>query len=255
MWMAGDFGKIALYSAAEAENFVERLGIQKDARVLDVACGTGNLAIPAARRGARVTGIDIAPNLIEQARLRAAREGIRADFDEGDAEAMPYGDASFDVVMTMYGAMFAPNPRQAAAEMARVCRRGGTIAMANWTPSGFAGKMFAVTSRYAPPPPGMPAPVEWGVPQNVRQRLDGHVSRIEMTTQHLTFDYPYPPCEVVAYFREYFGPVKTACDRMDEAALAAFRRESEALWRDHNEADGDRTLVRAEYLEVVAMRA
>src|SRR3954465_11926297 len=146
-WMAGDFGQIAKYSAPHAEDFVQGLPIQAGMRLLDVACGTGNLAIPAARRGAKVTGIDIAPNLLEQARARASPGNLSATFHEGAPERLPYPDASFDVVMTMYGAMFAPRPDLVAAELARVCSPGGTIAMANWTPGGFVGKQFALAGR------------------------------------------------------------------------------------------------------------
>jgi SAM-dependent methyltransferase len=255
MWMAGDFGRIALYSSSEAGHFVDRLDIQPGMRVLDVACGTGNLAIPAAKRGAVVTGVDIAPNLIEQARARAAAEGVTATFDEGDAEALPYGDASFDVVMTMYGAMFAPRPDITAAELARVCRPGGKIAMANWTPGGFVGRVFALTAKHVPPPEGIEPPVKWGDEAIVRQRLGPHASRIETTPRFMRFDYPFPPRDVVQFFREHFGPTKTAFARLDEPGQAAFAAESEALWSAGNQAGPDRTLVDAEYLEVLATRA
>jgi SAM-dependent methyltransferase len=255
MWMAGDFGRIAIFQAAYGERFVERLGIQPGARVLDVACGTGNLAIPAARRGAVVTGVDIAPNLVEQARERAAKEGVKATFDEGDAEALPYADGSFDVVMTMYGAMFAPNPELTASEMARVCRPGGTIAMANWTPTGFVGKMFALNAKHVPPPEGLAPPVLWGVDAKVRERLGPYASRIETTVRSVDLDFPFPPRDVVQYFREYFGPTKTAFARLDPAGQEAFAADAEALWRQHNQGEEGRTFARAEYLEVVATRA
>src|SRR5215471_13702387 len=142
-WMAGDFGQIARYQEKEAAAFVSRLGIPPGARVLDVACGTGNTAIPAARAGARVTGVDIATNLLEQARARAAAEGVDATFQEGDAERLQFPDASFDFVVSVYGAMFAPRPELVAGEFLRVCRPGGKIAMGNWTPAGFVGQMFA----------------------------------------------------------------------------------------------------------------
>src|SRR5215831_13235780 len=177
-WMAGDFGRIAQHTEREAADFVNRLDIAPGARVLDVACGTGNLAIPAARKGARVTGADIATNLLEQARGRAAAENLAATFDEGDAEQLPYSDASFDVVMTMYGAMFAPRPAMVAAELARVCRPGGLIAMANWTPQGFVGKSFAISASKLPPPEGVPAPVLWGDEETVRERLGPYASRL-----------------------------------------------------------------------------
>jgi ubiquinone/menaquinone biosynthesis C-methylase UbiE len=151
-WMAGDFGRIAAYSAKAAEEFVGRTAIARGARVLDVACGTGNTAIPAARAGGMVTGVDIAPNLLEQARQRASTEQLKIEFQEGDAELLPYPDGVFDVVLTMFGAMFAPRPEEVAAELLRVCRAGGLIAMANWAPQGFVGKTFQVTAKMVPPP-------------------------------------------------------------------------------------------------------
>src|ERR687894_2778546 len=160
-WMSGDFDKIAQIIEPGAAAFIERLALAPGTRVLDVACGTGNLSLPAARAGAAVTGIDIAPNLIETARRRALSEGLKIDFDEGDAEQLPYADASFDVVVTMFGAMFAPRPELVAAELVRVCRPGGRIAMANWTPGGFIGRMFKIGGRHVPPPPNMPPPVLW----------------------------------------------------------------------------------------------
>ena len=170
-WSAGDFGEIAKSYAKGAEDFIKRRNLQPEMKVLDVACGTGGLAIPAARTGATVTGVDIAPNLVEQARENAEREGLKIQFDEGDAEALPYGDASFDVVVTMFGAMFAPRPELVAAELKRVCRPGGIITMANWTPDGFIGRMFKIVSGHVPPPAGMPPPVLWGVDATVRERL------------------------------------------------------------------------------------
>jgi SAM-dependent methyltransferase len=254
-WMAGDFGRIAQHTAEEAAAFVERLGITPGARVLDVACGTGNLAIPAARQGAHVHGADIAPNLLEQARARAAAEGLDASFDEGDAEQLPYPDAAFDVVMSMYGAMFAPRPALVASELARVCRPGGLIAMANWTPAGFVGKSFAISASKLPPPEGIPAPVLWGDEAVVRERLGPYASRIDTVRRDALFDYPLGPREMVDFFREYFGPTRVAFSRLDAEGQAAFAADLENLWREYNEAGGDRTLIHAEYLEVRAVRA
>src|SRR5215203_6812130 len=182
-WIAGDFGQIAKYSAGGAEEFIKRLNLQPGMRVLDVACGTGNLALPAARAGATVTGVDIAPNLVEQARENAQREGLNIQFDEGDAEALSYDDASFDAVVTMFGAMFAPRPDVTAAELKRVCRPGGFIAMANWTPSGFIGQMFKTTSAHFPPPAGMASPVLWGVEETVRERFGEGISNVDTRLQ------------------------------------------------------------------------
>jgi len=155
-WMAGDFGQIAKQIEQGAEEFIARLELKPGVRLLDVACGSGNLAIPAARAGAIVTGVDIATNLVEQARARAEAEGLKIQVDEGDAEDLPYDDASFDEVVTMFGAMFAPRPERVAAELVRVCRPGGRIAMANWTPTGFTGQMFKIGATHVPPPPNMP---------------------------------------------------------------------------------------------------
>jgi SAM-dependent methyltransferase len=254
-WMAGDFGQIAKHGAKSAEEFVDRLQLQPGMKVLDVACGTGNLAIPAARLGAVVTGVDIAPNLVEQARGRAAAEGLKATFEEGDAEQLRWPDGEFDVVMTMFGAMFAPRPEFVAAELTRVCRPGGRIAMANWTPSGFVGRMFALGGRYVPPPPGLPAPVLWGAEEVVRERFGDAVSRLETTPRMAQFDFPFGPSEVVAFFREYFGPTKMAFSMLGAEEKAAYTADLEKLWRESNEGEEERTLITGEYLEVVATRA
>ncbi len=253
-WMAGDFGKIAQYSAKDAEVFVDRLAITPEMQVLDVACGTGNLAVPAARKGARVTGVDIAPNLLAQARQRAASEGLQITFEEGDAEQLPFPDAHFDVVMSMFGAMFAPRPELVASELARVCRHGGKIAMANWTPDGFAGKMFQLTNRYLPPPPGIPAPVLWGDETVVRERLNVNGIEVETTPRIVVFDYPFPPRETVRFFREYFGPTKTAFARLDVAGQTAYADDLARLWSEHNEAHDGTTRIHNEYLELIGTR-
>jgi ubiquinone/menaquinone biosynthesis C-methylase UbiE len=254
-WMAGDFGQIARYTAQCAERFVDRLQIQPGARVLDVACGTGNLAIPAARTGAQVWGVDIAPNLLDQARERANAEGLRATFEEGDAEQLPYPDAHFDVVMSMFGAMFGPRPELVATELARVCRPGGTIAMANWIPQGFVAKQFALGNRYVPPPEGVAAPVLWGDEQTVRQRLGPYVSDIRFTRQTADFEFPFPPPEVVQFFRQYFGPTQIAFSRLSADERGAYTADLETLWHEYNTAGDGRTAVRGEYLQVVASRA
>jgi SAM-dependent methyltransferase len=180
-WIAGDFGAVARnIGVPEAEAFVARLGFEPGARVLDIACGTGNATIPLARRGGVVTGLDMTPPLLEEARARAAREGIDVRFDEGFAEALPYPDASFDVVVSMFGIMFSPFPETVAAEMARVLRPGGRLALANWTQSGFSGKMASVVGRHLPPPPpGMNSPLLWGEEATVRDRLKPGFDAVE----------------------------------------------------------------------------
>lgn len=254
-WISGDFGQIAKFYEDEAEAFVRRLGLKPGSKVLDVACGTGNLALPAARLGADVTGVDIAPNLVEQARANAAREGLKAQFDEGDAEALSYGDASFDAVITMFGVMFAPRPELVASELLRVTKPGGLIAMANWTPTGFIGQMFKAVGAVLPPPPGMTSPVLWGLDEKVRERLGEGVSKIETTRRLLTFAFPFSPEEVVEHFRVYYGPTNKAFGALDEAKQAALRKDLEDLWTKNNTATDGTTSVEAEYLEVVATRA
>ena len=253
-WIAGDFGQIAKSYASGAEEFIRKLNLKPGMKVLDVACGTGNLALPAARAGAIVTGVDIAPNLVAQARENAKREGLKIQFDEGDAEALPYDDASFDAVVTMFGAMFAPRPDLVAAELKRVCRPGGFIAMANWTPTGFIGQMFKIMSSHVPPPAGMPSPVLWGKQETVRERFSEGISRLEARPQNVTFEFPFSPAEVVETFRTYYGPTNKAFATLDEDKQAALRKELEQLWTEHNRGTDGTTTVPSEYLEVIAVR-
>lgn len=252
-WMAGDFGQIARSYTPGAEEFVARLNLTPGVRVLDVACGTGNLAIPAARAGARVTGVDIASNLLEQGRARAAAAGLPIEFDEGDAEQMPYPDASFDVVVTMFGAMFAPRPEPTAAELLRVCRAGGRIAMANWTPAGFIGQMFKITGTHVPPPPDMAPPMRWGDQASVQERLKG-VKELTFTPRLITFTFPMAPPDVVEFFRLYYGPTQRAFGALDAERQKALRGDLERLWSQHNRAREGSTQVESEYLEVLAVR-
>ena len=254
-WMDGNYDYFSRFMEKSAVEFLDRLHVSPGATLLDVACGSGQLALIAARRGARVTGVDIATNAIEAARGRAASEGITARFDEGDAEALPYDDASFDVVATIYGAMFAPRPDRVASELLRVCRPGGTIAMANWTKEGFIGQMFKTFARFIAPP-GMPAPVLWGDEAVVRERFGSGVSSLRLTRVNFRFDYPFGPAEVVEFFRQNYGPTTRAFATLAEVDQNALRTDLVNLWSSHNQAtDPARTVVDAEYLEVVGIRA
>ncbi|ADV82200.1 class I SAM-dependent methyltransferase [Terriglobus saanensis] len=255
-WMAGDFGVVAKTISGGAEAFVHRLALPPESRVLDVACGTGNLAIPLARQGCVVTGVDIAPNLLVQARERAAAEGLTVSFDEGDAEELPYDDETFDAVVTMFGAMFAPRPEVVTAELARVLKPGGLLAMANWNPAGFSGQMFKVGSLHAPPPPGIAPPVLWGDETTVLRRLAGPFTEIETKLIPIEFDLPMNPAGTVAFFRKYFGPTQMAFGRLDETGQAALAAELEALWAGANVASDpeSHTLIHNQYLQVTAKR-
>ncbi|MEW6281819.1 MAG: class I SAM-dependent methyltransferase [Candidatus Eremiobacterota bacterium] len=252
-WMAGDFHQIAQGYAPGAAEFIARLRLKSGSKVLDVACGTGNLSFPAARAGAEVTGVDIASNLLDKGRELARAEGLPVRFDEGDAEQLPYADGSFDVVVTMFGAMFAPRPERVAAELMRVCRPGGRIAMANWTPSGFIGQMFKATASHVPPPPGMASPVKWGDHATVRERLQG-VAELSFTPRMISLKYPMPPTAVVEFFRQWYGPTQRAFATLDADQQKLLRQDLEKLWSEHNQPDDPGTHVRSEYLDVLAVR-
>lgn len=255
-WMAGDFGMIAKNMEDIATAFAMGMNIPAGATVLDVATGTGNVAIPLARAGCAVTGVDIAPNLLEQARSRALAESLSARFDEGDAEALPYPDASFDAVVTMYGAMFAPRPELVAKELARVLKPGGLLGMANWNPESFTGKMFRTGSAHVPPPPGIAPPVLWGDDATVRQRLADGFTDIHTELIPIDFDMLGDTTTTVQLFRTYFGPTKMAFAKLDEAGQAALQADLIRLWSEHNMADDptSRTLVKNEYRKVTARR-
>ncbi len=253
IWTTGDYDLFCRPMQPNAEDFYQRLNIPAGARVLDVACGSGQLSLVAARHGAVVTGIDIADNSIEAARRNALAAGLRIEFEQGDAEALPYLDATFDAVVSTIGAMFAPVPEAVAAEMTRVCRPGGTVAMANWTPEGFVGKMFRIIAGYIAPS-GMPSPLLWGKESVVTERLQPELHDIQFSRHHYVLEYPLTPGEVVDFFRNYYGPMNCAFRELDLRGKIALHDELEALWAQHNESTNGTTRVAAEYLQVVARR-
>jgi SAM-dependent methyltransferase len=253
-WKAGDYDRFSRYMEDGARLYYERLDIPPGAKVLDVGCGSGQLALMASRDGFDTTGVDIAGNLIERARERAAAERLNARFEVADAEALPFSDATFDVVVSLIGAMFAPRPELVAGELLRVCVPGGTIAMANWTASGFVGQMFKAIAKFIAPS-NMPSPLLWGDETIVRERFGTGVSQLSLSRRPYTFNYPFPPSEVVDVFRLYYGPANLAFASLDPAGQKTLHRELEALWSAHNRAKGGVTIVDAEYLDVVATRA
>ncbi|MDW5444287.1 class I SAM-dependent methyltransferase [Polaromonas sp. SM01] len=253
-WMAGDYGHFAKYLEPGALAFLARLSITPGTRLLDVGCGAGQIAIPAARAGVRVTGVDIALNSIEQARARAQAEGLDAHFDEGDAEMLAFADGTFDMVVSLIGAMFAPRPERVAAELVRVCRSGGRIVMANWTPEGFVGQMFKTIGQHVPPSPLMPSPLLWGKEATVRERLQDGITDLRMTKCLYPIQYPFGPPEVVEFYRSYYGPTNRAFAALDAAGQAALHSDLEQLWAQHNLATDGTTRYEAEYLEVSAIR-
>jgi SAM-dependent methyltransferase len=252
-WMAGDYDVFSRYMEKDAEQFFRRLGVTPGTRVLDVGCGAGQLTLIAARAGAQVVGCDIAINWIERARARAAAEGLEITFEEGDAESLPYEDAQFDAVISLIGAMFAPRPDLVAAELIRVCRPGGMIAMANWTPGGFVGQMFKAIARHIAPS-GMPAPVLWGDEATVRDRLRDGIADLKFAPRVYHFDYPFRPDAVVEFFRRNYGPMSRAFASLDLNGRESLRSELVRLWSAHNKAGDGTTKVDAQYLEVIATR-
>lgn len=253
-WTAGDFGKIAKSYEAGAADFIARLNLQPGDRVLDVACGSGNLTIPAARTGAHVTGIDIAPNLVEQVRAWARAEVLTVEVEEGDAEQMPYADGAFDAVITMFGAMFTPRPHAVAAELVRVCRPGGRIAMANWMPDGFIGQMFKIVGKHVPPPTEVPSPLLWGNEATAAERLGDDITELRCTPRTIAFNFPFSPAATVEYFRTYYGPTLRAFAALSPEGQEALRSELAAHWAQHNQSKDDTTYVDSTYLEVIAVR-
>jgi len=256
-WESGDFGQIARSIENVAEEFMAQRPLKAGSCVLDAACGTGNLAMIAARHGCVVTGIDIASNLIHQARTRADAEGLNIVFEEGDVEALPYADEQFDLVVSMFGVMFAPRPEVTTDELRRVTKVGGQVAMANWTPSGFIGKMFHVFKAHLPPPPtGVPSPMGWGDEATVRSRLQHGFEDVRVTRRIALMRYPFGSAETVEFFRKYYGPTQRAFASLDAAAQAAFRGDLVELQTANNiSKEPGTTEVAAEYLEVVATRS
>ncbi len=256
VWAEGDFSMVASLVFNVSESLAEALEILPDERVLDVACGSGNGAISAARRawGGNVVGADYVPALLERGRERAAAERLDVEFVEADAQHLPFGDASFDVAMSIFGAMFAPDQRRTAAELLRVVKPGGRIGMANWSPDGTVGRMFATTAKHAPPPPGLDPALLWGTEERLRELFGDGISdlRIERRLSRQPFR---SAAHYLEFFRTNFGPIKVAFERVGAEGEAALESDLRELLESENTA-GDRALVlEAEYLEVIATRA
>jgi SAM-dependent methyltransferase len=252
-WTSGDFTQVALGYSAGAAAFVERLSLTPGENVLDVACGGGNLALPAAARGARVTGIDIAPNLVDAARAASAAAALDIRFDVGNAEALPYEDGAFDTVISMFGVMFAARPERALSELVRVTRPAGRIVLANWTPHGFIGSMLRAHLAMVPPPVGSPSALAWGDEETMRHRVEPHASRVKeirFIGRMIQFVYPLTPGGVVELFRQCYGPTVRAFGALDAQGRAQLAAELLRLWSGRNHGPDGSTHADAEYLEV-----
>jgi ubiquinone/menaquinone biosynthesis C-methylase UbiE len=254
-WSEGDFAVVAQTVSIVGEELCEAVDVLPDERVLDVACGSGNTTIPAARRAwGNTVGLDYVPELLERGRERAAAERLEIEFVEGDAENMPFEGASFDVVVSSFGVMFAPDHQKAADELLRVCKPGGRIGLANWVPDSFVGEMFMTTAKHAPPPPGVQPPPLWGTEDHLRELFGDQVSNltVERASVKMRFRSADHWLEV---FRTYFGPIKVAFERVGEDGEEALESDLRDLLERHNVA-GDRAQVElSDYLRVVATRA
>jgi ubiquinone/menaquinone biosynthesis C-methylase UbiE len=255
IWSKGDFAMVAGLVYKVSDDLAEALELIPDERVLDVACGSGNGALAAARRtwGGTV-GADYVPALLERGRERAAAERLEIEFVEADAQELPFEEASFDVAMSIFGAMFAPDQPRTAAELLRVVRPGGRIGMANWTPDGAIGTMFRTTAKHAPPPPGIDPPLLWGNEERLRELFGDGIA--DLRVERRTSRQPFRSADhYIDFFRTYFGPTQMAYERVGPEGEQALTADLRAFLEAENTA-GDRALVlEAEYLEVVATRA
>ena len=260
LWEKGDFTRIAESMRASGEALVDDLDIAEGQRILDLGCGDGTTAVPAARRGAEVLGVDIARNLVAAGNARAEREGLaNVRFQEGDASDLSeLGDDSFDTVVSMFGAMFAPRPFDVAKEMIRTTRPGGTVVMGNWIPNDptLVAQILRISSAYSPPPPeGFVSPMTWGVEENVIERFEGagvSADRIAFERSTYRFEHPGTPSSFLDVFRRYYGPTMTAFEAAEADGRAdALHGELEALFGEQNESSSpDTTSIAATYLRV-----
>ena len=252
-WSSGDYALIGTTLQIVGEQLCEALDLRSGSKVLDVAAGNGNVSLAAARRFCDVTSTDYVPALLERGRLRAAAEGLRVEFREADAEKLPFADGSFDVVVSTFGVMFAPNQERAAAEMLRVCKRGGKIGLANWTPEGFIGQMFKTMGKHIAPPAGVKPPPLWGSAARLAELFDAEKAAVGWTKRDFMFRYG-SPAHWVEVFRTWYGPVLKAFASLNEAGQAALESDLLALVSRFNRAADGTMVVPSEYLEIVVTR-
>jgi SAM-dependent methyltransferase len=252
MWASGDFAVIGTTLQIVGELLCEAVNLGSCEWVLDVAAGNGNATLAAARRFATVTSTDYVPGLLERGRRRAEADGFKVTFEVADAEALPFPNQQFDVVLSTFGVMFAPDHEQAAAEMMRVCRPGGRIGLACWTPAGFLGELFRVVAGYVPPTPGVRSPLLWGTEAHIGNLFRGAV-KVEHTTRYFAFRYRTPE-HWVDVFRSYYGPVHKAFAALDTDRQTALENDLIALLRQFNRGDAAGLTVPGEYLETVITR-
>jgi SAM-dependent methyltransferase len=252
-WSSGDYGKVGVTLLIMAEQLAEAADLQPGHKVLDVASGNGNAALAAARRFGEVTAVDYVPMLLEEGRKRAEAEGLPIDFLEGDAENLPFEDASFDVVLSTLGVMFAPDQEKAAGELLRVAKPGGTIGMVNWVPDGYIGGLFKTLGKYVPPPPGVKPPFRWGTEEGLDELLDGGIGSLQTRRRTLSWRFPSVRHHV-EYMLEYYGPLNKALGTLDEEQQRAFEGDLISLAEGYNHSENGTAILHCDYLEVVATR-
>ncbi|MBN3759551.1 methyltransferase domain-containing protein [Burkholderia sp. Ac-20365] len=252
-WSTGNYAVVGTTLQIVGENLCEALDVRAGSRVLDVAAGNGNATLAAARRWCEVTSTDYVASLLDAGRVRAQAEGLAVQFQEADAEALPFADASFDIVMSTFGVMFTPDHNKAAAELLRVCKPGGRIGLANWTPESFIGQLFKTIGKYIPPPAGVKSPAMWGTQAHIEALFGSSARKIVASSRDFTFRYR-SPAHFVEVFRTFYGPVNKAFAALEGETRAAFLHDLMNLIESRNRS-GDATLVLpSEYLEVVVER-
>jgi ubiquinone/menaquinone biosynthesis C-methylase UbiE len=251
-WSSGDYAIVGTTLQIVGEQLCEALDLRGGERVLDVAAGNGNVSLAAARRWCEVISTDYVPALLARGKARAAAEGLSIEFQEADAEALPFAAGSFDVVVSTFGVMFTPDQEKAAAEMLRVCRRGGRIGLASWTPQGFIGQMFKVLGQHLPPPAGAKSPALWGTTARLAELFGGDAA-IRSETRHFTFRYR-SPAHFVEVFRTYYGPMLKAFAALDEDKRRSLADDLHALIGRLNRAEDGTMVLPGEYLETVIVR-
>jgi ubiquinone/menaquinone biosynthesis C-methylase UbiE len=252
-WSAGNYAVVGTTLQIVGESLCEAMDLRSGARVLDVAAGNGNATLAAARRWCDVVSTDFVPALLERGRARASAEGLPVRFEQADAENLPFPDASFDAVISTFGVMFTPNQEKAASELARVCKPGGRIGLANWTPESFIGQLFKTIGTYIPPATGVRSPALWGTKARLDELFGKLAQEIRTTSREFVFRYR-SPMHWIDVFRTYYGPMNKTFGALDSGKQAAFTQDLLGLMDSRNRS-GDRTLVLpSEYLEVVIER-
>jgi ubiquinone/menaquinone biosynthesis C-methylase UbiE len=253
-WSSGDYALIGTTLQIVGEDLCEALDVRPGQKVLDVAAGNGNVSLAAARRGCDVVATDYVPALLERARERAAAERLDLELREADAEALPFQECSFDVVVSTFGVMFTPDQDRAAAELIRVCRHGGRIGLANWTPEGFIGQVFKAIGRHLPPPAGVKSPALWGTRARISELFERHASSVKCAQRQFVFRYRSPEYWL-HFFRSWYGPMLKAFAALDAAGQTALQGDLLALAGQFNRSADGTMVVPSEYLEVVITRS